>query len=109
MVGFVCFFRYLGGSIVHYNRGSKGSYNLHHFHKDQLTLYKNKEPAATVGSLREKVMMESLTAFIETIVTSPDPKALFEEFSTKIAEVFDLRGSIKHMRGMSFDQMRPMK
>jgi hypothetical protein len=79
-----------------------------HFHKDQLTLYKNKEPAATVGSLREKVMMESLTAFIETIVTSPDPKALFEEFSTKIAEVFDLRGSIKHMRGMSFDQMRPM-
>lgn len=79
-----------------------------HFHKDQLTLYENKEPAATVGSLREKVMMESLTAFIEQIVTSPDPKALFEEFSTKIAEVFDLRGSIKHMRGMSFDQMRPM-
>ena len=79
-----------------------------HFHKDQLILHKNKEPAATVGSLREKVMMESLTAFIEKIVTSSDPKALFEEFSTNIAEVFSLRGSIKHMRGMSFDEMRPM-
>jgi hypothetical protein len=31
VVGFVCFFRYLGGSIVHYNRGSKGSYNLQDF------------------------------------------------------------------------------
>lgn len=79
-----------------------------HFHEDQLTLYKNKEPAATVGSLREKVMMESLAAFIEKIVTSPDPKAFFEEFSTKIAEVFSLRGSIKHMRGMAFDQLTPM-
>ena len=52
--------------------------------------------------------MESLTAFIEKIVTSSDPKALFEEFSTKITEVFCLRGSIKHMRGMSFDKMKPM-
>ena len=48
-----------------------------HFYNDQLILHKNKEPAATVGSLREKVMMESLTAFIEKIVISSDPKALF--------------------------------
>ena len=79
-----------------------------HFHKDQRTLYENKEPAATVGSLREKVMMESLIAFIEKIVTSPDPKGFFEEYSNKIAELFGLRSSIKHMRGMSFDEMRPM-
>lgn len=79
-----------------------------HFHKDQLTLYENKKPAATVGTLREKVMMESLTAFIEKIVTSSDPKALFEEYSSKIAEVFSLQSSIKHMRGMSFDEMKPM-
>jgi hypothetical protein len=39
-----------------------------HFHQDQLALYQNKEPAATVGSLREKVMMESLLAFIKNIV-----------------------------------------
>jgi hypothetical protein len=79
-----------------------------HFHKDQLTLYENKEPAATVASLREKVMMESLTAFIEKIVTSSDPKSFFEEYSNKIAELFGLRSSIKHMRGISFDEMKPM-
>lgn len=79
-----------------------------HFHKDQLTLHEGKEPAVTVGSLREKVMMESLTAFIEKIVTSPDPKGFFEEYSGKITELFGLRSSIKHMRGMSFDEMRPM-
>jgi hypothetical protein len=79
-----------------------------HFHKDQLTLYENKEPAATVASLREKVMMESLTAFIEKIVTSSDPKGFFEEYSNKITELFGLRSSIKHMRGMSFDLMKPM-
>jgi hypothetical protein len=79
-----------------------------HFHKDQLTLYENKEPAATVASLREKVMMESLTAFIEKIVTSSDPKSFFQEYSNKIAELFGLRSSIKHMRGTSFDEMKPM-
>ena len=71
-------------------------------------MYENKEPAATVGSLREKVMMQSLTAFIEKIVTSSDPKSFFEEYSNKIAELFGLRSSVKHMRGMSFDKMRPM-
>jgi hypothetical protein len=79
-----------------------------HFHKDQLILYKNKEPAATVGSLQEKVMMESLTAFIEKIVTSSDPRNFFEEYSQKLLSLFGLRSSTKHMRGMSFDEMRTM-
>jgi hypothetical protein len=79
-----------------------------HFDKDQLSLYKNKEPASTVGSLPEKIMMESLTAFIEKIVAIPDPRNFFEEYSHKIAELFGLRSSTKHMRGMSFDQMRTM-
>jgi hypothetical protein len=79
-----------------------------HFHKDQLALHKNKEPAATVGSLREKIMMESLTVFIENIVTSDDPKALFEAYSAKISELFQLRSSLKHMRNIDIEVM-PMK
>lgn len=49
-------------------------------------------------------MMESLSAFIEGIVSSDDPKAMFEEYSDKISELFELRSSVKHMRGidMSF-------
>jgi len=73
-------------------------------HQDQKALFENKQPAITVGSLREKVMMESLSAFIEGIVSSDDPKAMFEECADKISELFKLRSSIKHMRSvdMSF-------
>jgi hypothetical protein len=76
-----------------------------HFHQNQLDLYKNKEPAATVGSLREKVLMESLTAFIENIVTSSDPKAMFDAFSVKISELFQLKSSIKHMRNGNMETL----
>jgi hypothetical protein len=73
-------------------------------HQDQKDLFENKKPAITVGSLREKVMMESLRVFIEDIVSSDDPKAMFEEYSDKISALFELRTSIKHMRNgdMSF-------
>ena len=67
-------------------------------HDDQKILLEKKEPAATVGSLREKVMMESLMAFIEGIVSSDDPKTLFAEHADKISELFELRSSIKHLR-----------
>ena len=77
-------------------------------HQDQLDLFKNKEPAATVGSLREKVMMESLKAFIETIVTSDDPKEMFEKYSEKISALFELKSSIKHMRGIDFEGLQAM-
>lgn len=79
-----------------------------HFRQDQLALHKNKEPAATVSSLREKVMMESLTAFIENIVTSDDPKAMFDAYSSKISEFFQLKSSIKHMRGIDTEILAPM-
>src|SRR5690606_18847910 len=67
-------------------------------HEDQKVLLENKRPAATVGSLREKVMMESLKGFIEEIVSSDNPRELFESFSDKISELFGLRSSIKHLR-----------
>jgi hypothetical protein len=44
-------------------------------YEDQKVLLENKRPAATVGSLREKVIMESLKGFIEEIVSSDDPRA----------------------------------
>ena len=67
-------------------------------HEDQKVLLESKQPAATVGSLREKVMMESLKDFIEKIVSSDNPKAVFEEYADKISELFQVRSSIKHLR-----------
>lgn len=67
-------------------------------HDDQKVLFETKQPAATAGSLREKIMMESLKGFIETIVSSDDPKGLFDKYADKISELFALNSSIKHMR-----------
>ena len=67
-------------------------------HDDQKALCANKQPAATVGSLREKVMMESLKSFIEEIVNSDNPKLMFDNYSTKISELFAVNFSTKHMR-----------
>lgn len=74
-----------------------------HFHKDQLALFENKEPAITVGSIREKIMMESLCAFIEKIINSENPKAMFNEYVDQISQIFELRSSIKHMRSIDFE------
>jgi len=77
-------------------------------HVDQKVLLENKQPAATVGSLREKVMMESLKDFIEKIVVSDNPKTLFEEYADKISELFELRSSIKHVRHADMEFLEKM-
>ena len=76
-------------------------------HQDQKALFENKKPAITVGSLREKIMMESLSAFIEGIVLSDDPKKMFAEHADKISELFELRSSIKHMRNVDMSFCNP--
>lgn len=48
-------------------------------HPEQIALFKKQEPACTVGSLREKVLMDSLLAFIQGIIYSDNPQALFNE------------------------------
>lgn len=69
-----------------------------YFHNGQLELFKNKEQAVTVGSLREKVIMESLIVFIEQIVKSDNPQELLEYLTEQISNLFKLRSSIKHLR-----------
>lgn len=69
-----------------------------HFHDDQLALFEKKSPAATVGSLRQKVMIESLTTFIESIIDSDNPKEVFSKHVDTLMELFELRSSVKHMR-----------
>ena len=73
-----------------------------HFHQDQIELHENKDLAATVGSLREKVMMESLMSFMERILTSENPNDMFMEYSGKISQIFELKSSIKHMRNNEY-------
>jgi hypothetical protein len=72
--------------------------HMPYFHNGQLTRFKNKEQAVTVGSLREKIIMESLIAFIEQIVKSDNPQELLEKLTEQISNLFKLRSSIKHLR-----------
>ena len=106
---------YEGWSQLAMQRGIEGSErgltisllsdHVLHFHQEQIDLYEDNKPAATVGSLREKIMMESLSAFIEKIVKSDDPKALFDGYADKISELFALRSSLKHMRGTDIETL----
>ena len=79
-----------------------------HFHQDQIDLFKDKKSAATVGSLREKVIIESLIAFIENIVSSDNPRDMFDQYSDKISQVFELRDSSKHMRNIYSEDLSNM-
>lgn len=69
-------------------------------HQEQIALFKRGEPACTVGSLREKVVMDSLLAFIHSIIYSDNPKSLFDKHKDNITQIFELRASKKHMRYM---------
>ena len=69
-----------------------------YFHEANLVSFKEKKPAVTVGSLRDKIMIESLMSFIESIVKSDDPKKLLSEFTDKAAALFEVRESTKHLR-----------
>jgi len=66
-------------------------------HTEQQSLVESKSQAATVGSLRIRVVMESISAFIGSIVDSSNPKMAFDEVSNKIAGVFELEPSAKHV------------
>ena len=72
-------------------------------HKEQEVLFNNKEPAATVGSLRERVMMESLISFIEKIVKDDEPEKIMSKISDEILDNFKLNHSVKHLRHVDME------
>lgn len=75
-------------------------------HPDQQALLKNKRPAATVGSMRQKIIIDSLLSFIKIIAYSDNPRAEFDKYSKKIIESFKLIPSRKHMRNIDFNEFR---
>lgn len=72
-------------------------------HPQQQVLFNNKVPAATVGSLRQMVIIDSLMAFIKDIAHHQNPKQEFEKYSSRISEIFTLMPSKKHMREVDFE------
>ena len=71
-------------------------------HDEQIALFKKREPACTVGSLCEKVKIDSLLEFIKTIVNSDSPHELFNQYHIQINQFFKLKQSNKHIRNNNY-------
>ena len=74
-------------------------------HPQQIALYRKWEPACTVGSLREKVIMESLLQFMDQIINSENPAQLLNDYKERLNQIFQLRQSTKHMRNNYFNEI----
>lgn len=76
-------------------------------HPEQLARIKNKQPAATVGSLQQKTQVESLLAFIRRLLTTENPEAKFEQLTNTLEELFQLADSKKHMNTRELGRLEP--
>jgi hypothetical protein len=75
------------------------------FHPDQLARIQDNLPAWTVGSLRDRVHMESALLFFEDVVLSENPQEHFELMAQRAKEVFTLNESTKHMVGRDLGRL----
>ena len=67
------------------------------FHPIQVARIESKQPACTVGSLRDQLKNESLLACFQEVIISDNPEKKFRELKEQFTEYFQLRDSSKHM------------
>ena len=74
-------------------------------HPDQLARIQDKRPACTVGSLRDRVRMDSSLRLFEDILLSQHPQKQFELVAQRVKEFFPLNESSKHMVGRELGRL----
>jgi hypothetical protein len=74
-------------------------------HPDQLARIQDKLPACTVGSLRDRVRLESSMQVFEDILLSDNPQKELELVVKQAKEVFPLHESSKHMVGRDLGRL----
>ena len=74
-------------------------------HPDQLARIQDKRPACTVGSLRDRVRMDSSLLVFEEILSSEHPQKQFEVVAQRAKECFPLHESHKHMVGRDLGRL----
>lgn len=75
------------------------------FHPDQLTCLENKQPAYTVGSLLEKIKVQSLLQFIKGLFDSEEHRDVLEKLTQDTQNTFKLRKSKKHMANRNIGKL----
>lgn len=88
------------------NRGLILSLLLDHcllLHPEQKAQIQGKLPAFTVGSLREKVILENFICFIESLFKDENPAEKLKNLSKNAALVFKNNLSTKHMNAIDIE------
>jgi hypothetical protein len=75
------------------------------FHPQQAALLDNKLPACTVGSLRERLRVESIVECFRTVLASSSPQKALEQMRASIEEFFPLRSSSKHLNPVELGRL----
>lgn len=77
------------------------------FHPEQVRRIKNNIPACTVGSLREKIIIDQHLEHIKHLLQSENPSEKIQEYAKSIDKSFVYRDSKKHMTGREFPIFKP--
>lgn len=76
-------------------------------HPDQMALIKNKLPAATVGSLRDRERANAVVEAIEALVTAEQAADIVTQLKDCIVTAIPLRESKKHMNNRDIGKLEP--
>ncbi len=76
-------------------------------HPDQLAQIENQRPASTVGSLSNRVKVDSLLTIIRELVTADNPVEQLQRLAQQLEELFPLNPSDKHMVSRDMGRMEP--
>lgn len=76
-------------------------------HPEQIARLDNKQPACTVGSLRDHCKSEAFLDCIRQILAADNPAGQFEQLATTVKILFPLAPSSKHMSGRALGRLEP--
>ena len=76
-------------------------------HPEQLTRLEDKQPAYTVGSLRDHCKSEAFLDCIRQILAADNPAEQFEELAKTVKTLYPLAPSSKHMSGRDLGRLEP--
>ena len=76
-------------------------------HPEQMARLEDKQPACTVGSLRDHCKSEAFLDCIRQILAADDPAGQFEQLAKTVKTLFPLAPSSKHMSGRDLGRLEP--
>lgn len=76
-------------------------------HPEQVARLEDKQPACTVGSLRDHCKSEAFLDCVRQILAADDPAGQFEQLAATVKTLFPLAPSSKHMSGRDLGRLEP--